>query len=379
MAGIKRNVRKSSDKESVPQELTTHQNQLSVTDILDIAPGNFVEFSYGDFIPNADGFNTYLEANCQPGQVIKIERDHCIALIKSLAMNLNSAGLTSLPMLCLAEECVIYDSCPLATSGMDVPKGKPCPIERTQSLNYVRNLQADFGEGRTFVDQILINAVAGTQMLLGRVNGEMSKNPNPIVEVDKGVDARGNVIREKVENPAYKAMNTLQKSQQSMLKALAMTQEQRLKVDGSGQKSSDQHATSIKQKLKEVRMKSKSTSLDVEETIQDAEFRVVAEQDQSNNNQGTSNGINSENQSVQDTTGTGTSSETEAGGIQTSASTRYPREDHGDVGETPSKLTSFKPRRVGESGEHTDSIPDVGSGTSNTVPRENDGGFQEVE
>ena len=256
-------MRKVPDMEPLPLDLAPATVARDVREIIAMEPGDRVHFRYGDFVPNADAFNHYIEANVSPGVKITLERDHCLKLIKEMAMSLNASGLNSLPMLCLGKECSVYDSCPLQRSGMELPIGEPCPVEKTAALSTVRRLQTDFGEGRTAVDQIQLSGVAALELLKGRVYGAMSKDPSPVIEVKKGIDNRGDAIIDKVDNPAYKALSQIHNLQQTLLKSLHLTNEQRKKAEMAEGKPKDKTIEKMKEKLRALKMNKNSQSLGI--------------------------------------------------------------------------------------------------------------------
>lgn len=265
------------DREQVPEELTVSKNPVALDTILSLPEGEEVEFNYGDFIPNATSFNQYLEANVRPGDTLKLERNACLTLIKRLTDTLNTGGLSSLPMVCMKEDCDKYQSCTIAQAGIPVPVGEPCPLERSEILNHVRNLAKDFGGDRTYADQLLIQGVAGIEVLKGRTMAELAKQPKVIVTAEKGTDNHGNVIKEKVANPAFTVLNNLTKNELSLLKSLSMTAQERMKNDLNRAKTADEQAAAYRAKL--AKLRSEGVGAYDETEVQDAEFTVLNEEE----------------------------------------------------------------------------------------------------
>ena len=254
------------DKSQVPDELSIALNPIEVASILKLAPTAIVEFSYGDFVPNAHAFNTFLEANVTPGVTKKLTRNRVIHLIKQLAMDLNSGGLNTLSMICLGKgECPRYADCSIVKSGEPAPVSLPCPLEKMEALNHVRGLASDFGEGRTYADQLMIQGVAGVEMLKTRVYATMSSMPDSVIEVGKGTDNSGNAIFDKVENPNFKILSSLLKQEQLLLKGLHLTQEQRLKIDGGKSVTADVLIADLKGAMQKLAREHKTNGLEIQD------------------------------------------------------------------------------------------------------------------
>jgi hypothetical protein len=253
----------ANDKSGLPAELSVQQNPLDIKEILLKAPETVLVFTYGDFIPGAVAFNQYLEANVQPGKQMQMTKVRVVQLIKHLAFTMNSGGLASLPMLCLDDECPRAADCPIRLIGEPAPIGEQCPIEKAEGLNHVRGLSKDFGTGRSYADQVMIQAVSAIQMLKTRVFADLASHPDPIMEVEKGIDARGNVVRDKVENPNFKILQNLTKQEQILLKGLHLTQEQRIKMEASSIKTTDMLIGDLREKLQKIQRDNKSEGLDI--------------------------------------------------------------------------------------------------------------------
>lgn len=267
------------DKETLPTELSTQQHNVDVKNIIALNEGDSITFSYGDYVAGAEAFNQYLEANIPPGKMLTLDRNRCLSLIKQLALTLNTGGLASLPQICLAEDCDRYNSCPIVLSRLPPPVGEACPIEKMEALNHVRKLAADFGSDRTYADQLMIQGVGGLQILKSRVFSDMSNNPSPVVESDKGIDPRGNVIKEKVANPNFDVLNMIMKAELVLLKGLNMTAQERMKNMLNSARTTDAQAASYRKKLAELKSKhgiENSDIIDVEANIIDGGDKVDA-------------------------------------------------------------------------------------------------------
>ena len=264
------------DKDRVPDELSVTRQPVHMKYILSVLPGDKITFSYGDFIPNAISFNQYLEANVRPGDTMKLERNSCLTMIKRLTDTLNTGGLDALPMVCMGAACDKYQSCNIRLAGIPLQIGEPCPLERTDILNHVRKLSHDFGGERTYADQLLIQGVAGMEVLKSRAMAEMAKHPTVIIELSKGVDSQGNVIKEKAANPAFELLNKLSKNELSLLKALAMTAQERMKNDANRAKTADEQAAGYRKRLAKLKAARDSDAaqdeVDVEVTILEEEI-----------------------------------------------------------------------------------------------------------
>ncbi len=270
---LKPNIQKPSDandKSQVPDELTVQATPLSIKQVLALPDGDIIAFTYGTYIPGATAFNQYLEANVGPGDTKNMLKSAVIKMIKHLALTLNSGGLAALPMICLKEECIRWESCPVRLVGEQVPTGRGCPVEKTEVLAHVRGLSEDFGAGRTYADQIMIQGVSSVQVIKSRVMSDLSKYSAPVVKVKKGVDAQGRVVKELVENPNINLLAKLQKQEHLLLKGLHLTQEQRKKLEGHEAVTSDVVLSSLKKKLQELRRTAGTEGLE----IQDAEIKV---------------------------------------------------------------------------------------------------------
>jgi hypothetical protein len=263
------------DKSQIPAELSVQQSALDIRQLLTKADGDKVNFTYGTYIPGAVAFNQYLEANVGPGDTKVMTKGAVIKMIKQLALTLNSGGLASLPMLCLSKDCPRYESCPIKAIGEQVPVGEPCPVEKTEALAHVRGLSEDFGQGRTYADQIMIQGVSSVQVIKSRVMSDLSRHAAPVIKVNKGVDAQGRVVRELTENPNIGVLAKLQKQEHLLLKGLHLTQEQRKKLEGQETITSDVVLSQLKNKLHELRRSSGTEGLE----IKDIEVNQVTEEE----------------------------------------------------------------------------------------------------
>jgi len=255
----KSNILSYSVTSKIPSELQTSSNEIEISTIIALPNDtDKVTFNQGDTIKNAYAFNQYLAANVVSGTPLVMTKSQVMSMVKKLSMQLSNGGLDSLAMVCTDTECPRYHSCSIVQSGMPAPVGEQCPIEKAEVANHMKRLALDFDDLPSYADQLTVQGVVGCELLKARVYADMANNPDAVIEVGKGMDRQGNPIVDRVDNPNQKIWAQINKTEQTLLKSLHMTMEQKKKIEeGSKKKTPDAIRELYKERLRQLKEKNK--------------------------------------------------------------------------------------------------------------------------
>ena len=125
--------------------------------------------------------------------------------------------------------------CPIAKAGDDLPIGQPCPIE---AITFDRAFQSIISgviasapdEIATTYDMSTARDLASVEVLIRRVQKEISKTPSATIDNQLGVDKMGEAIVATVENPSYKVLNSLYEKKAALHRQLIKGIETRTKL-----------------------------------------------------------------------------------------------------------------------------------------------------
>jgi len=363
----------------IPSELTNQSREINVAEILALPnDSDVVTFNSGDTILNAHAFNQYLEANIDTGKTLAMTKEQILSMVKKLSLQLSHGGLDSLAMVCTGDKCIRYHSCSIAQAGMTPPVGDSCPIEKSIVLNHVKRLAADFDDLPSYADQLMVQGVAACEILKERVYADMARNPQAVIEVGKGVDRKGNMVTDRVDNPNQKIWAQVNKIEQGLLKSLHMTQEQKKKIeDDTKRKTPDELRNLYKERLRQLKEKNK-----IDEDVIDITPNPTKEDDHEEVLSGVARGSSNTNKVGQTTRG----SRDEDPDFNTplaSGTTRDSRESSGVVGDPeeglgknwPIKRGRGRPRKQNPS---LNNEPGGNDGTKDPVIGPDDSSMEEV-
>lgn len=133
--------------------------------------------------------------------------DAALEAIKTMNAAMNTVGkhgiVSSIPIICKAEDCPYYPTCPLRALGVSVStiKGQRCPVEVTKILRkfeeYVEQFQVDIDN----VDHVvlsLIKELIDYDIQIERADNIMASDGHFLADEVVGVDANGRPIKNKV-------------------------------------------------------------------------------------------------------------------------------------------------------------------------------------
>lgn len=136
-----------------------------------------------------------------------------------------------------ANECVHAKAgeCPIADAGDKLPVSKPCPIEaltfkkiHTEQVEGVMSL--DPNQKIAASESLVCRDIAAIELEIRRIRKSISRDPEPAIDVDVGVDKMGNALQSKQQNPAYSTLNALYKDKESAFRRLRASIDTRNKL-----------------------------------------------------------------------------------------------------------------------------------------------------
>lgn len=158
--------------------------------------------------------------------------------------------LSSIPMMCAGNDCIIADQCPLVAEGI-APVGKPCPIEasivRQFFLDYAEELQVDTTR---MAEVSLLRDLVDQEVQQIRKSWVLSRE-HFIQENVVGLSEDGEVIMKKELHQAVDYEDRLLKRKKDLRNALLATREAKLKT-GEGKRDSAQEMATLLTQMRQM-------------------------------------------------------------------------------------------------------------------------------
>jgi hypothetical protein len=163
--------------------------------------------------------------------------------------------------------CGSYERCPIQQSGLELPVKEACPIEMA-TINDMFVKLAEFLEldQDNPVDTMGIMDIVKLQLLEARALDEM-QTTKIIQEIISAVDPKtGITFKSKMDNPAIRIIQSLQKSRGGTMKQLVATREDKSKAGGRDDAVAGKLGTIMERIAEHKRLKliESSTIVDVE-------------------------------------------------------------------------------------------------------------------
>ena len=259
---VQNDIIKKSLKEydGLPEAFNHEIKKINIVEVIHLKKdSDKITVAYNDIIENTPAFNAYVKSNFKFGEIKVFTKKQLITLIRTLNNQLNSMGLDEMSMVCMGTECVRWASCSLQLSGIDVPEGDPCPIEKTEATTYVQKICQEYkADIATFADRLIVSELAACHLIKTRILASMAITPDPVISVGKGVDRSGEVITDKVENPHFRALDNIISLEQKLLKSLSITRDQQIRKEANsvGIKSEDDVLGLYNRRLRDMQAES---------------------------------------------------------------------------------------------------------------------------
>lgn len=199
-----------------------------------------------------------------------------IKLLSRYSKHYMAGSLSACPLHCLGKKCV-YKSCPLSEM-KKAPIGKQCPFEvmamQKWATEYIKSSGLDWNNK---VDRTLVMDLVEVDIMNARSNEFIATEDNPFtVRNCIGVnESSGEPLYKTEKNIIYDIKDSLHKRKDKILKALAATQEMKLKYkDMKAIKDVSQYAAELRKKAENIELQQHKDIILKEKIIivEDAEF-----------------------------------------------------------------------------------------------------------
>lgn len=145
---------------------------------------------------------------------------------KKAAMTMLSTkhGLyASVPIVCKTDNCPYKSSCKLLDYGL-APVGEPCPIEVAQIEKRYIGYSDDFDlEGASFTDNVIVNEIIETDVMLERCKKLISAEAMPIQDTVVNVTEDGEVITQPQVSKTIELNERLSRKRANLLSLMKAT------------------------------------------------------------------------------------------------------------------------------------------------------------
>lgn len=127
--------------------------------------------------------------------------------IKTMNAAMNTVGrhgiVSSIPIICRAEDCPYYQTCPLRALGVSVTeiRGQRCPVEVTKIMRKFEEYVEQFNIDLENVDHVVISLVKELidyDIQIERADNVMASDGHFLSDEVVGVDANGRPIKNKI-------------------------------------------------------------------------------------------------------------------------------------------------------------------------------------
>jgi len=183
----------------------------------------------------------------------------------------------TLPMKCQGQSCPFLNICPLHQIGVDLPKGKACPVESSLLSQWVGQfldtLDIDEDEIGNSVEVHMVYELAGLELMRRRAAAELSEDPKLTHESIVGFSPQGQPIYDVKPSQALLILERHSKIVNKLRESLLATPKSQAQAGQLRQDLSTRTANTIERakKIIEDRIADRS--------IKDTEFKVVSDEE----------------------------------------------------------------------------------------------------
>ena len=208
-----------------------------------------------------DKFVTNIAQNLPKDTAVQISEE-ALTSLALWANKMKDGYQAAVPLICTGSLCPYSKSCPILKAGIEPELMAPCQVETHLFNTWVHDkmveLQVDPNDPMASIDRSQIREYAELEILQLRATLEMAVNPETVKEKCIGVDEKGEMIIQDVENPRIGIIGKLSQAKRGLLTDLVGTRKARLGVGDKGDsaaKTVANFAAGAKKKYEEIEKK----------------------------------------------------------------------------------------------------------------------------
>jgi hypothetical protein len=143
---------------------------------------------------------------------------------------LSIGSITTIPMRCSWDNCILAASCPFYKLGKKEIKGKNCLLE----LSIIKELLTGYlleyeVSGEDITDRLLLQELVEKEILLMRINALISLDPSMTIEEVAGISPRGDAYYKKTIEPLLDLKLRIESEKRKIIKLMVGDRQEKYK------------------------------------------------------------------------------------------------------------------------------------------------------